>query len=581
MHQVSFVLVFFNTLLFCTCGPGFADVDRSKYEDGKSRFEVIDSQARLPKYGQCWQSAIAVIQKGCKQLTHIVQNRLALAYLNCFLEDQGRLTYPCDVEESISSCTKHMSDVDRGSFTTFFTYTQNICYFLESQIWHQETEQTITRLAHSSENVADRLEESSKLQEAMIGQQNLTLQNQEIILDKAANLSDIISTSSDNMHELYTEFKKSTIEQKLLINDMFDKVTKLQTMVLGEFSGFYSMIYYTVSVIMSYLLTSSQRTASARFWLFGILTIGIIAERAMVSILNGASSFHVDIPMETDLEEMVYTNQWLCRKVCGGLALVILAIFAYRYRDINTINNELLMDIKRQNSELRQYLLNTTPTGTFGLKNQEFSNSQSSMLTSSSPLAVAADSTGYETDSAVSDCSYFTDTESVTTGTDHTFQPALTNWEDSENETCSSVTPSDISRITQQVTDFGKPCSDLPLNIDTWAKTGFYRHSTPIAKNNGSDLDSSIAESVKQRRNRSQTPEQCTSDTTPRYCFRPRTRRLNDNPVTRSESPRTFSRVVKQLERIAVTNSMLATTYTIKRKSNISDVSDYDGGEHR
>lgn len=565
----------------CMCGPGFVDIDRSKYEDGKTRYEVMNSHSRIPKYGQCWKGAIAVIQDGCKHLTHVMQSRLALSYLNCFLEDQDRLTYPCGEDEPVSSCTKYMSDVDRGSFTTFFTYTQNICYFLESQVWHQETEQTITRLAHSSEDVADRLEESSKLQEAMIGQQNLTLHNQEIILDKATNLSDIISTSSENMHQLYTDFKKSTIEQKILINDMFDKVTKLQTMVLGEFSGFYSMIYYTLSVIMAYLLTSTQRTASARFWLFGIFTIGIIAERLMVSVLNGTSYLHfLDyIPLEKDLEEMVYSNQWLCRKVCGSLALLVLAIFAYRYRDINIINNELLMDIKRQNSELRQYLLNTTPTGNLGIQSQEM-NPTDSILSSSSPMAVAADSTGYETDSAVSDCSYFTDTDSLTTGTDCTFQPALTNWEDSESSSFTSIMSSELSKTFEQMTR--KPTPDLDLNIDTWARTGYYRHSTP--KKDNLDLDSSsIVESVKQR-HRSLTPKrvchcekvQSTSCSASRYSFRPRARRENDNPVTRTESPRSFSRVVKQLERIAMKNSMLATGYTVKRKSYISDVSDCD-----
>lgn len=309
MKYSSVLAVFLNIIACSTCKNGFTDIDRSKYEDGKSHFELMDSRSRTPKYGQCWKDAIATIQKGCKELTDVMQSRLALSYLNCFLEVQGRLTYPCDWDNSIESCTKYMSDVDQGSFTTFFTYTQNICYFLESQIWQQETEQTITRLARSSEDVADRLEESSKLQEAMIGRQNLTLQNQEIILDKAANLSNIISTSSENIHDLFTEFKKATNEQRLMINDVFDKVAKLQTMVLGEFSGFYSMIYYTLSVLMSYLLTSTQRTSSARFWLFGIMTVGIVIERTMVSIYSGASLYG-GIAAEADME-VIITNSYM------------------------------------------------------------------------------------------------------------------------------------------------------------------------------------------------------------------------------------------------------------------------------
>ncbi|XP_060072757.1 uncharacterized protein LOC132552588 [Ylistrum balloti] len=568
MLQVCLILMFSNIFALCKCGPGFVDIDRSKYEQGKSHFEMMDSHSRVPKYGQCWRGAITVIEKGCKQLTHVVQSRLALSYLNCFLADQDRPIYPCDLDQSVASCTKYMSDVDRGSFTTFFTYTQNICYFLESQVWHQETEQTITRLAHSSEDVADRLEESSKMQESMINQQNLTIQNQEIILEKAVNLSDIISTSSESMQTLYMEFKKSTIEQKLLINDMFDKVTKLQTMVLGEFSGFYSMIYYTVSVIISYLLTSTQRTSSARFWLFGILTIGIIAERALISISNRALSHYFDMS-SIDLEEFVYSNQWLCRKVCGSFAVVVLMIFAYRYRDLDAANNELLMDIKRQNSELRQYLLNTTLSGNFGLKNQEqLPGEQNDMFTVSTSLAVAADSTRCESDSALSDCS--TDTSSMET--DHTFQPALSDLDELESRNSSSVLSSDLSRLSEQENDVIKPTSDPSLNIETWAKTGFYKHPTP--KKDDSDRDSSIAESTRRIRGKSPTPQQSTSNTIHRYPLRPRTRRQHDNPITRTESPRSFTHVVKQLERVALKNSMLASRYTISRKSYISGASD-------
>ena len=34
----------------------------------------------------------------------------------------------------------------------FFTHTQNMCFFLQAQVWHKETGKTINRLSNSSTN---------------------------------------------------------------------------------------------------------------------------------------------------------------------------------------------------------------------------------------------------------------------------------------------------------------------------------------------------------------------------------------------------------------------------------------------
>lgn len=47
-----------------------------------------------------------------------------------------------------------MNEVDRSSLTTFFTHTQNICYFLQAQVWQEETDMTINRLSATSSQVS-------------------------------------------------------------------------------------------------------------------------------------------------------------------------------------------------------------------------------------------------------------------------------------------------------------------------------------------------------------------------------------------------------------------------------------------
>ena len=265
----------FDTFDTVTCeGVGFTEIDRIKYDEGKKQYELVESKSRMPQYGTCWKSALAAMQAGCKLLTDDIQSRLALAYLNCFLEVQGRPTHECDASMAFKDCIYFLDDSDRGSLTTFFTHTQNICYFLESQVWHEETEKTIGRLAQSSELVADQLETTSELQRKIIERQSDILQNQEKILDTASNLSSSITASSEDIQDLSSDLRKTTEQQKILV--------KLQSLVLGEISGFYSIIYYVCAMVVAYVITSTARTSSARLWLFFLITCNIIVEWILI-----------------------------------------------------------------------------------------------------------------------------------------------------------------------------------------------------------------------------------------------------------------------------------------------------------
>lgn len=76
--------------------------------------------------------------------------------------------------------------------------------------------------------------------------------------------------------------RSSTSEQRSLIFEVFDRLSKLQNLVLGEVSGFYSLIFYPVALLTVYLLTSTTRTAAARFWLFVLLGGSWAMERFVV-----------------------------------------------------------------------------------------------------------------------------------------------------------------------------------------------------------------------------------------------------------------------------------------------------------
>ena len=57
------------------------------------------------------------------------------------------------------------------------------------------------------------------------------------------------------------------------------------------------------------------------------------------------------------LQETLYTHQRLCRKFSALVAILVLAVCAYRYCDLATVNNQLLVEIRKQNSDLKKLML--------------------------------------------------------------------------------------------------------------------------------------------------------------------------------------------------------------------------------
>ena len=110
-----------------------------------------------------------------------------------------------------------------NTYTEFFTHTQNICFFLQAQIWQDETDNTISRLADNSAHVAQQMEDSSLLQSDIIKKQNESIQNQELLLKHGNNLRQTLEESSLDVHRMMQEFKDSTSEQRAMIFEVFDR----------------------------------------------------------------------------------------------------------------------------------------------------------------------------------------------------------------------------------------------------------------------------------------------------------------------------------------------------------------------
>ena len=78
--------------------------------------------------------------------------------------------------------------------------------------------------------------------------------------------------------KVFAEMRSSTLEQKALFAETFDRVAQVQRLMLGEFTWFNSVIYFVVIIVLAYMVTSTPRTAGARFGLFVLLLLNWIVE---------------------------------------------------------------------------------------------------------------------------------------------------------------------------------------------------------------------------------------------------------------------------------------------------------------
>ena len=257
-------------------------------ENGEQEYKKLRTRA---DHSKCWEETISRLRDDCKRLTDVGQSRLAIAFANCHFEKSGLKTYTCSENESIEECTREMakSVLAFNTYTEFYTHTSDICFYLQSKVWQQKTEDTINKLSSTSNMVANQLEASLTNQKNILEGQESSLSNQGEILKNEAYLKSALKTSAESAKEAFLDMKKATAQQKAVLMETFDslfkgvdRITKLQSMLLGEFMTLHSLGFYLASILICYIVTSAPRTAAARLWLFGVLTIHIIIERLIV-----------------------------------------------------------------------------------------------------------------------------------------------------------------------------------------------------------------------------------------------------------------------------------------------------------
>lgn len=87
-----------------------------------------------------------------------------------------------------------------------------------------------------------------------------------------------IAMSRKQANDLHLDFKKSLIEQSKLVVEVFDKLKKIHTFIVGSLSFLYSSLFYGTVIICICTFRTMPSTAGARVSPFLILLIKGLAE---------------------------------------------------------------------------------------------------------------------------------------------------------------------------------------------------------------------------------------------------------------------------------------------------------------
>ena len=113
-------------------------------------------------------------------------------------------------------------------------HTGHICYFLQSELWQERTENVISKLSDTSGEVVSKLEESLEISQS-VGWET----------EQDRKIARTLDKTRKDMDKAFSDINEMAEKQKLLLNDMFgslqasvDTIRSLMSLFLVEFIGY-------------------------------------------------------------------------------------------------------------------------------------------------------------------------------------------------------------------------------------------------------------------------------------------------------------------------------------------------------
>ena len=321
-------------------------------EDSLKRGEIqlleMEERAAQPRFGQCWTTAIRDLHWQCIGLNEDVQGRLALKFTNCLLSQAGHKIHPCPQTKNLDECMKHVDDKTFTVYSTFFTHTSHMCHFLQEHTWQRESEKTMGKLMDASDKVKANTEESVQNQQMMMTNQELTLEKQRQSHEHGEKLEELMQATLKVGGKLLKNVKLAEDTHQRTWGLVLEWFLIIHATILQELSGIYSVGYYTVYIIISYLFTATEQIRPARSGLFLLMLLGCSVEYGTNQIIMMWYHSNIVMNFSQHAEEVKIMREWwtwTIRKVILVWASISMLRCWWLYEDLNRTNNVILKEI--------------------------------------------------------------------------------------------------------------------------------------------------------------------------------------------------------------------------------------------
>lgn len=248
-------------------------------------------------------------------------------------------------------CMKDMSDRAYTAYTEFFSQTQNMCYFLQNQVWHRETESTINNLKSNSKIVNEKLLEARDLQNVLLQHQKEGLVAQEELIKNGKDLSNSLNVSKETLNKLTIDIRESTLEHRTILEDLFKEFHLLHSWLVGRYSLIDKIVYFSVSLALIMISTSMHFTSGARVYLILNLMSNFMLEWSLPSIL---SLFTVNSISNVTVSD---SYVWMLRKIFIFISVLLFTYYLFKYEDNFSKQITLLKEIQLQNCRIMDDIL--------------------------------------------------------------------------------------------------------------------------------------------------------------------------------------------------------------------------------
>lgn len=112
--------------------------------------------------------------------------------------------------------------------------------------------------------MAEQLQSTRRVAEELAEAQNSALEAQQEILSNGEELRAALGASTRGLRLALSELGGASREQQAALGELFRRVAFLQSSLLLESHGLASCLFHGAALGASYLLTSTQRSSTAR-----------------------------------------------------------------------------------------------------------------------------------------------------------------------------------------------------------------------------------------------------------------------------------------------------------------------------